>query len=671
MEGVPKVSKEQLIQLIRDLEKRPNDKVRILGDAGITVIGAGLGVAAAGTLATVAGATSIAGLTTAAGWVGLTVVGATPAGWIIGSAAAAGAVAYGVSRLIRNGGLAEGRKAELLQTYREEVLRAEAKERTGSIQADDRTRFVLSLRELIDKNVIPPLNAFRLIEQIEQGRISISQGFALIQGLLLEDTGIASASLPQAEPPISVADVEDSTQDGNSHENDAIRSSTCTYFNSVSTSITDAGASLQAKSEQMKMLVTATASAVSKEAKERISGLFQKSKTTTEETEPTAAPSPLDVDRLARIARDAAPVIWMLGKTGAGKTSVIASLTDSPYAEIGNGYVSCTRTSKLFDFPQDAPLVRFLDTRGLGEAGYDPTDDIEWHEAQSHLVLVVMKVSDPSQECVLELLQTIRQKHIDWPILVVQTGLHDLYLADASDHPAVYPFKGTDDDIQDPRIPRALRNALAFQREMFSHLKGVPPGFVAVDFTLEADGFQPLDYGKSALIEGILTVAPEAVRLLVRLKLQQEDSETSDQRSRSLNMRILYWAAGAAAAGTAPVVGLVTVPTTQAVMLAQLAKEYGVEWVGRDISALLGMLGIAIVANQGALLALRQLAKLGPWTIPIAATQDYAVTYALGRGACVYLKARQSNIDADADLVKCAFKEGLREAFSANGVRQP
>ena len=670
MEGVPKVSKEQLIQLIRDLEKRPNDKVRIFGDAGITVIGAGLGVAAAGTLATVAGATSVVGLTTAAGWVGLTVVGATPAGWIIGSAAAAGAVAYGVSRLIHGGGLAEGRKVELLQTYREEVLRAEAKERTGSIQADDRTRFVLSLRELIDKNVIPPLNAFRLIEQIEQGRISISQAFALIQGLLLEDTGIASASLPQAESPISIADVEDSTQGGNSHENDAIRSSTRTYINSISTSITDAGASLQAKSEQMKMLVTATASAVSKETKERISGLFQKSKTTTEEIEPTAAPSPLDVDRLVRIARDAAPVIWMLGKTGAGKTSVIASLTDSPYAEIGNGYVSCTRTSRLFDFPQDAPLVRFLDTRGLCEAGYDPSDDVAWHEAQSHLVLVVMKVSDPSQELVVELLQTIRHKHIDWPILVLQTGLHDLYLADASDHPAAYPFKGTDDDIQDPRIPRALRNALGFQREMFSSLKGAPPEFVAVDFTLAADCLQPPDYGKSALIDGILNVAPEAVRLLVRLKLVQEDSDIADQRSRTLNMRILYWAAGAAAVGAAPVVGLVTVPTTQAAMLAQLANEYSVEWEVKDLSALLGMLGIAIVANQGALFALRQLAKLGPWMIPIAATQDYAVTYALGRAACVYLQARKSNIDADADLVKRTFKEGLREAFSANGVRQ-
>ena len=188
MTSSAKVTKAQLLKLIDELENNPSDKVRIMGDAGITIIGAGLGAAAATTLATAAGVTSIAGITTAAGWVGLTVVAATPVGWIIGCAAMAGAAVYGASRLVRGGGLAEGRKAELLQGYREEARNIEAKERSGRITADDRTRFILSLRELIDKNAIPPTNAFRLIEQVEKGRIPLSQGFALIQGLLLDDT---------------------------------------------------------------------------------------------------------------------------------------------------------------------------------------------------------------------------------------------------------------------------------------------------------------------------------------------------------------------------------------------------------------------------------------------------------------------------------------------------
>ena len=670
MAEAPKVTKEQLLKLICELEKEPNDKIRIMGDAGITLVGAGLGVAAAGAVATVSGATSIAGLTTAASWVGLTVIGATPVGWIIGSAAAAGAAAYGVSRLIRGGGLAEGRKAELLQSYREAAQSAEAKERAGSINEEDRTQFILSLRELIDKNAIPPTNAFRLIEQIEHGRITLSQGFTLIQGLLVDDSDIVPSVSPDSGQTKYIGKNVDSMSQDNAHHLGKIESTTYAYFDSISTSIADAGGCLMIKSKPMTDFLTSTASNVSAETKKRFSDIFQESKKSTEEAEPQAVSPPLDTERLEKIARDSAPVIWMLGKTGAGKTSVIAALTDSPHAEIGNGYVSCTRTARLFDFPQEAPLLRFLDTRGLGEAGYDPTDDLAWHETQSHLVLVVMKVSDPSQECVLEILKTIRQKHSDWPVLVVQTGLHELYPPNACDHPSVYPFEGADDGLQDPSIPRKLRNALAYQRDMFSSLKGATPVFVPVDFTLASDGFQLPHYGKAALIDGVLKVAPEAVRLLVRFKLEQDISGISDLRSPSLNMRILYWAAAAAAVGAAPAVGLITVPGTQAVMLSQLAKEYGVEWGVKDLSALLGMLGIAIVANQGAFFALRQLSKLGPWMIPIAAAQDYAVTYALGRAACIYLQARKNDTNADAEFVKTAFLEGLKQAFSISSARQ-
>ena len=67
------------------------------------------------------------------------------------------------------------------------------------------------------------------------------------------------------------------------------------------------------------------------------------------------------------------PVIWLLGKTQSGKTSIIQALTGHPRAEIGNGFQPCTRTSSLFSFPgEQTPIVHFLDTRGLGEICYDP-----------------------------------------------------------------------------------------------------------------------------------------------------------------------------------------------------------------------------------------------------------------------------------------------------------
>ena len=72
-----KISKKQLLKVIDELERAPHDRVRILGEVGISTLGIGLGAAAAGTVASIAGATSIPVLTAAAGWVGVTAVAAT------------------------------------------------------------------------------------------------------------------------------------------------------------------------------------------------------------------------------------------------------------------------------------------------------------------------------------------------------------------------------------------------------------------------------------------------------------------------------------------------------------------------------------------------------------------------------------------------------------------
>jgi predicted GTPase len=76
-------------------------------------------------------------------------------------------------------------------------------------------------------------------------------------------------------------------------------------------------------------------------------------------------------------AQTTAPVVWLLGKTGAGKTAIVSALTGDPRAVIGEGFEACTRTAAFYDVPAEAPLLRFLDTRGLGEVRYDPASDIE------------------------------------------------------------------------------------------------------------------------------------------------------------------------------------------------------------------------------------------------------------------------------------------------------
>src|SRR2546426_7819562 len=86
------------------------------------------------------------------------------------------------------------------------------------------------------------------------------------------------------------------------------------------------------------------------------------------------------------------PVFWLFGKTQSGKTSLIKFLTGADQAEIGQGFQPCTRYSRLYEFPTaEAPLLKFLDTRGVDEPGYDPTEDLAQYGAQAHVVLVTVK----------------------------------------------------------------------------------------------------------------------------------------------------------------------------------------------------------------------------------------------------------------------------------------
>ena len=184
------ISKKQLLNVIDELQQKPGDRVRLLGDLGITTLGGTLGVAAAGTVAALAGATAIPAVTTAASWIGITVVAATPVGWLIGGAAAGGAIAYGVSRLIHNGGLSEGRRAELLVHYQERlqaIRRKETRTENGEqVSVGDKNQFIGALREIVAKNAIPPVRALDLIQNVENGRISLSDTYRAVTGILRE-----------------------------------------------------------------------------------------------------------------------------------------------------------------------------------------------------------------------------------------------------------------------------------------------------------------------------------------------------------------------------------------------------------------------------------------------------------------------------------------------------
>lgn len=355
-------------------------------------------------------------------------------------------------------------------------------------------------------------------------------------------------------------------------------------------------------------------------------------------------------------ARMPVPVIWLIGKTQAGKTSIIRALTGSDSAEIGNGYQPCTRSARFYDHPADVPVVRFLDTRGLGERAYDPAEDIRFCEAQAHLVLAVMKLADPGQEAVFEVLRAIRKRHPEWPVLIAQTGLHELY-PPGMQHPDPYPF---DDGLVGPDISADLARALIDQRDRLGSLSGAAPvRWVPIDLTLPDDGFEPAYYGLDALWAQM-----EAVSSLDLRRQLIGDEAVRDVFERTAHQHIVGYTLTAAGLGAVPVIDLVAVSAVQAKLLHALAVLYGQSWDRRMVTEFVGLLGASVATGFVSRMIGKTVAKLIPgWgqTIGLVwgASASGATTYALGKAAVYFFARRRAGLTIDAEALRGVYSDAL------------
>jgi len=373
-----------------------------------------------------------------------------------------------------------------------------------------------------------------------------------------------------------------------------------------------------------------------------------------------------DPEAVRKRAQATAPVVWLLGKTGAGKTAIVAALTGDPRAEVGEGFAPCTRTAAFYDVPLEIPLLRFLDTRGLGEADYDPANDMAWCEAQSHLLLIVMQVADPAQHTLVRVLGEARRRHSDWPVIVAQTGLHRLYPAGVG-HPQQYPYTGGAEDETEPQVPHALRQALSHQRRLFDALPGRPPRFVAIDFTVPEDGFPPQDFGLEMLWRALQEAGPEAFDAL---HLARADAHSDRIRTKA---RPLIYGYGAAAAGAGavpiPLVGVGGLAGILAIMLRALAVRYALAWTPGAFTQFSGAIGGGALAWWTLRYGLREALKVIPMVGTVAAgalnaAAAFGVTVGIGEAACVWLAYRRRGLTAPDSEVRRAFADGLAAGLS-------
>jgi hypothetical protein len=176
-----KRTKEELIQLIEKLERNPNDIIGIIADAGITV----LGVAGGGATAALFGATTTS-IPIITALTGISLFMAAPVTLIAGAAIAGGAAAFGVSRLIKDGGFHEGKHQQLLNELNENLKEIELKERKSSLNEQDKIKFYSFLKEPINHQLISPDDAHKLIEFVNTGRIPLREAYKLMEQIIKE-----------------------------------------------------------------------------------------------------------------------------------------------------------------------------------------------------------------------------------------------------------------------------------------------------------------------------------------------------------------------------------------------------------------------------------------------------------------------------------------------------
>lgn len=299
--------------------------------------------------------------------------------------------------------------------------------------------------------------------------------------------------------------------------------------------------------------------------------------------------------------------------------------------EIGNGFVSCTRQSEVFDFPTEQPLIRFLDTRGLGEVGYEPAEDLALCSGRSHALLVVARIDDPVQGEIADALRKIVKERPTTPIGVVHTGT-DL-LADTQE----------------------ARRAIASNQRSFEQATGreLPSAEAAL--------------GDVPDIDEVLDLLAGWLPLVAFSRLADERRDAESNEFRKIQPLILKYCTAAAAVDVAPAVGFVGVPALQGAMLRGIARHYGASWTRRMALNFGGTLGASTMLRFGASFGVRQAAKLVPgWGQTIgaasAAAISFSATFALGRAAAYYLFKKRQGEELSHDELQAVFDKALRGA---------
>lgn len=349
------------------------------------------------------------------------------------------------------------------------------------------------------------------------------------------------------------------------------------------------------------------------------------------------------------------PVIWLFGKTGSGKSTLVRHLTGVD-VRIGVGFRPETRQSSVYDFPSaDHPVLQFIDTRGLGEAAYDPGEDVARFNDSANLLLVTARAVDNALDAVLSPLRSIRRANPERPVLLALTCLHEAY--PQRQHPHPDPFRnvgfrieefreriadglksngksnGKSAGAQDPG-PSALDRLTVALRNQVNRFEGLVDGIVPLDLTLPEDGFDAPDFGGDRLKAAMVDLLPDVYRQTF-LALDEVMGSLRDMHEKRAMPFVLSAASMSATAASVPVpwIDLPVVAGIQSEMIRRISRVYNQPMDLQQFLKIAGAVGGPALLRQ----FFRETLKAIPGVGSAAnAAFAFATTFSLGKACCWY-----------------------------------
>jgi predicted GTPase len=350
------------------------------------------------------------------------------------------------------------------------------------------------------------------------------------------------------------------------------------------------------------------------------------------------------------------PALVLVGRRGAGKSSVVNALFGAKVAELGH-VTAQTGRGRWYDYDKDGGAMSILDTRGLQEGSAPAEDDqarsalesiaLELRAKAPDVVVFVVKASDVDSaidadlDALEQVYDEVRRAHRTEPPLLAVVTHCDLL------EPKTTRLRepGADDGHENEDVREKMRHVAAAERAASAKLDGRPrlrdrhvaTLGVSAYMSWRSDGSLRADerWRASDLAVTLFRHLPDAGR--AELARATQVRAVQEELATTLTKATAAVCAGIAAAPI-PLADVVPLTTMQAGLVA------GIAWIGgrsvdkRGTSEFLASLG----ANVGAAFALREAFRalmkiIAPGGGPVvSATIAFSGTMAIGAAARAY-----------------------------------